>query len=54
MLILAAGKCRQSRRAPNAIRSGGERNLIGLRTQPDRAAYAIGRSPLIFIYENGK
>ena len=31
-----------------------ERNPIGPRTQPDRAAYAIGRSPLIFIYENGK
>ena len=31
-----------------------ERNPIGHRTQPDWTADAIGRSPLTFIYENGK
>ena len=28
-------------RAPNGIRSDGERNLIGRRTQSDRTAYGI-------------
>ena len=38
----------------NATRLDGERNPIGHRTQSDRTADAIGRSPLTFIYENGK
>ena len=44
----------QPDRTPNATRSDTERNPIGHRTQSDRTANAIGRSPLTFIYENGK
>ena len=32
---------RKTHRAPNGIRSGGERNLIGRRTESDRAADAV-------------
>ena len=48
------GRRTQSNRTPNATRSDGGRNPIGHRTQSDRTADAIGRSPLTFIYENGK
>ena len=44
----------QSDWTADAIQSDTERNPIGRRTQPDRTADAIGRSPLTFIYENGK
>ena len=41
---------KKSHRAPNGIRSDGERNLIGRRTEPDQAADAIrsdgGRNPI--------
>ena len=48
------GRRTQSDWTPNAIQSDTERNPIGHRTQSDRTANAIGRSPLTFIYENGK
>ena len=39
-----------SHRSPNAIRSGGERNPIGRRTESNRVAYGIrsggGRNPI--------
>ena len=41
MQVFVGKKCSRSHRAPNGIRSGGERNPIGRRTESDWVAVAV-------------
>ena len=40
--------CSLCHRAPNAVQSGGERNLIGWRTESDRTADGIRQQNMMF------